>query len=79
VSFDEAVRGADRVTVAVTLFALLELYKQGEATWTQHEAFGDIAIAPLAAGTDAAPEAAGAPPTAVGQAAGPQRGGTRWA
>ena len=27
-SFDEAVEGADRVTVAVTLFALLELYKQ---------------------------------------------------
>ena len=26
-SFDEAVQGADRVTVAVTLFALLELYK----------------------------------------------------
>jgi segregation and condensation protein A len=48
VSFDEAVRDADRVTVAVTLFALLELYKQGEATWTQDEAFGDIAIAPLA-------------------------------
>lgn len=45
-SFDEAVRGADRVTVAVTLFALLELYKQGEATWTQEDAFGDIAIAP---------------------------------
>ena len=43
-SFDEAVRGADRVTVAVTLFALLELYKQGEATWTQEVAFGDIAI-----------------------------------
>jgi segregation and condensation protein A len=50
-SFDDAVRGADRVTVAVTLFALLELYKQGEATWTQEEAFGEIAIAPLAAGT----------------------------
>jgi segregation and condensation protein A len=48
VSFDEAVRGADRVTVAVTLFALLELYKRGEATWTQEEAFGAIAIAPLA-------------------------------
>ncbi|MDX6692169.1 MAG: segregation and condensation protein [Solirubrobacteraceae bacterium] len=45
-SFDEAVRGADRVTVAVTLFALLELYKQGEATWTQNTAFGDITIAP---------------------------------
>jgi len=49
VSFDEAVGDADRVTVAVTLFALLELYKQGEATWTQPEAFGDIAIAPLGA------------------------------
>jgi segregation and condensation protein A len=43
-SFDEAVRGADRVTVAVTLFALLELYKQGEATWRQDQPFGDIAI-----------------------------------
>jgi segregation and condensation protein A len=43
-SFDEAVRGADRVTVAVTLFALLELYKQGEATWQQEVPFGDIAI-----------------------------------
>jgi segregation and condensation protein A len=49
-SFDEAVRGADRVTVAVTLFALLELYKQGEATWTQEEAFGDIVIRPRADG-----------------------------
>ena len=47
-TFDEAVRGADRVTVAVTLFALLELYKQGEATWTQDEPFGDIAIAAIA-------------------------------
>ena len=47
-TFDEAVRGADRVTVAVTLFALLELYKQGEATWTQEAAFGEIAIAPAA-------------------------------
>jgi segregation and condensation protein A len=45
-TFDEAVRGADRVTVAVTLFALLELYKQGEATWSQPEAFGEIAIVP---------------------------------
>ncbi|MDP9346137.1 MAG: segregation/condensation protein A [Actinomycetota bacterium] len=47
-SFDEAVRGADRVTVAVTLFALLELYKQGEANWEQAEPFGDITIEPLA-------------------------------
>lgn len=45
VSFDEAVSGADRMTVAVTLFALLELYKQGEATWTQEEPFGPITLA----------------------------------
>ena len=50
VSFEDAVRGADRVTVAVTLFALLELYKQGEATWRQDEPFGEITIAPRAAG-----------------------------
>jgi segregation and condensation protein A len=43
-SFDEAVASADRVTVAVTLFALLELYKQGEATWTQEQPFGEITI-----------------------------------
>ncbi len=43
-SFDEAVHGADRMTVAVTLFALLELYKQGEADWEQRESFGEIAI-----------------------------------
>jgi len=48
VDFDDAVAGEDRVTVAVTLFALLELYKQGEATWSQDEAFGPIAIAPAA-------------------------------
>ena len=34
-SFDEAVKGADRLTEAVTLFALLELYKAGEAKWEQ--------------------------------------------
>ena len=45
-TFDEAVRGADRVTVAVTLFALLELYKQGEATWEQPAPFAEITIAP---------------------------------
>jgi segregation and condensation protein A len=43
-SFDEAVRDADRMTVAVTVFALLELYKRGEADWEQNEAFGDISI-----------------------------------
>jgi len=44
--FDEAVRGSDRVTVAVTLFALLELYKRGEADWQQRESFGEISVQP---------------------------------
>jgi segregation and condensation protein A len=43
-SFEEAVRDADRMTVAVTLFALLELYKRGEADWAQQESFGEIAV-----------------------------------
>ena len=43
-TFSEAVGRADRVTVAVTLYALLELYKQGEATWSQDEPFGEIEI-----------------------------------
>ncbi len=49
-SFEEAVRGADRVTVAMTLFALLELYKRGEARWEQPESFGEIAVMPAANG-----------------------------
>jgi segregation and condensation protein A len=47
-SFEEAVAGADRMTVAVTLFALLELYKLGEAGWEQGESFGEIAVRPAA-------------------------------
>jgi segregation and condensation protein A len=43
-SFDDAVEGADRVTVAVTLFALLELYKSGEADWEQKESFGAVTV-----------------------------------
>ena len=43
-SFDDAVQGADRMTVAVTLFALLELYKRGEADWEQGESFGPITV-----------------------------------
>jgi segregation and condensation protein A len=38
------VEGADRVTEAITLFALLELYKQGELAWEQAENFGQIYI-----------------------------------
>ena len=43
-TFDEAVRDADRVTIATTLFALLELHKQGEAVWSQPEPFGEITV-----------------------------------
>ena len=44
-SFERAVEGADRMTVAVTLYALLELYKRGEAGWDQPEPFGEITVA----------------------------------
>ena len=43
-TFDDAVAGADRLTEAVTLFALLELYKAGEAGWEQEVPFGPITI-----------------------------------
>ncbi len=58
-TFSDAVRDADRVTVAVTLFGLLELYKQGEATWTQSEAFAEIHITPCAPRAQALGAAAG--------------------
>jgi segregation and condensation protein A len=58
-SFDEAVARADRVTVAITLFALLELYKQGEATWSQDEPFGEITIEALPAAPATTLRAAG--------------------
>ncbi len=43
-SFEEALDRADRATVAVTVYALLELYKQGELTWRQEEPFGEITV-----------------------------------
>ncbi len=57
-SFDEAVVRADRVTVAVTLFALLELHKRGEATWSQDEPFAPIVV-------EASPPAAARGPVAA--------------
>jgi segregation and condensation protein A len=45
-SFDEAVEGTDRLTEAITLFALLELYKAGEAKWEQEVPFGPITVVP---------------------------------
>jgi segregation and condensation protein A len=44
VDFDEHFGEEDRLTQAVTLFALLELYRRGEATWKQTEPFGPIEI-----------------------------------
>lgn len=43
-SFDEAVEGEDRLTEALTVWALLELYKLGEADWEQEENFGPIEV-----------------------------------
>ena len=42
--FDERFGGEDRLTQAVTLFALLEMHKRGEATWTQKDLFGPIEV-----------------------------------
>jgi segregation and condensation protein A len=44
VDFDEQFGDEDRLTQAVTLFALLELYRRGEATWKQSKPFGPIEI-----------------------------------
>jgi segregation and condensation protein A len=56
IDFDEAFGGEDRLTQAVTIFALLEMHKKGEATWSQRENFGPIEITGEArgAGTGAA-------------------------
>jgi segregation and condensation protein A len=42
--FDDAFGEEDKLTQAVTLFALLEMHKRGEATWEQKEAFGPIEV-----------------------------------
>ena len=42
--FDEQFGGEDRLTQAVTLFALLELYRKGEVTWKQSQPLGPIEI-----------------------------------
>ncbi|HET8814230.1 MAG TPA: segregation/condensation protein A [Solirubrobacterales bacterium] len=42
--FDDEFGGEDRLTQAVTLFAMLELYRKGEVTWEQGECFGPIRV-----------------------------------
>ncbi len=44
IDFDETFGDEDKLTQAVTLFALLELHKQGEATWEQGAVFGEIKV-----------------------------------
>jgi segregation and condensation protein A len=65
-SFEEAVSGADRMTVAVTLFALLELYKRGEADWEQGESFGAINVRRASAGAGGGLSLAGGAVAAAG-------------
>ena len=42
--FDDEFGNEDRMTQAVTIFALLDLYKKGEAVWEQAEACGPITV-----------------------------------
>jgi segregation and condensation protein A len=51
IDFDNEFGGEDRLTQAVTLFALLELYRKGEVTWKQREPLGPIEIRRQEAGT----------------------------
>jgi segregation and condensation protein A len=60
IDFDDAFGAEDRLTQAVTLFALLEMHKRGEASWDQGELFGPIRITPAGSST-AAPRPAGDP------------------
>ncbi|HET8565106.1 MAG TPA: ScpA family protein [Solirubrobacterales bacterium] len=46
--FDEEFGGEDRLTQAVTVFAMLELYRKGEVTWEQGECFGSIRVKKVA-------------------------------
>jgi segregation and condensation protein A len=48
--FDDEFGGEDRLTQAVTVFALLELYRKGEVTWEQGECFGPIKVKKVAPG-----------------------------
>jgi segregation and condensation protein A len=44
IDFEEAFGSEDRLTQAVTLFALLELHRRGEATWEQKDSFSPIEV-----------------------------------
>ncbi len=44
IDFDHSFGAEDRLTQAVTIFAILEMYKRGEAVWEQGETFGPITV-----------------------------------
>ena len=48
--FDEQFGAEDRLTQAVTLFAMLELYRKGEVTWEQSRPFGPIEVRAVSSG-----------------------------
>jgi segregation and condensation protein A len=48
--FDEQFGAEDRLTQAVTLFAMLELYRKGEVTWEQSRPFGPIEVRAVGSG-----------------------------
>jgi segregation and condensation protein A len=47
--FDEEFGGEDRLTQAVTIFGLLELYRKGEITWEQDKPLAPIRVRRVAA------------------------------
>ncbi|MQA74968.1 MAG: chromosome segregation protein ScpA [Solirubrobacterales bacterium] len=65
IDFDETFGADDRLTQAVTLFALLEMHKRGEASWQQAEVFGPIQITPAASSAPRPGAAGSAPSSAV--------------
>ncbi len=44
IDFDETFGGEEKLTQAVTLFALLEMHKRGEASWEQGDVFAPITV-----------------------------------
>lgn len=64
IDFDEQFGREDRLTQAVTILALLELYKRGEVAWEQSEQCGPITMRRTASGRGS------------GGAGGPASGGT---
>ena len=69
IDFDELFGSEERLTQAVTIFALLELHKRGEATWEQAELFGPIRISAAGSSASRPGPAAGAALDADSEAA----------